>query len=98
MSLSPRSLRSPWDASPQLWFLALNPGRPTLCPGFWRCLLRLPFKAWSLNPASWPCSLRRNPHADLQAMDRCHRIGQQRPVLILRLATGNSIEVGAGRG
>ena len=35
----------------------------------------------------------RNPHADLQAMDRCHRIGQKRPVLILRLATGNSIEV-----
>ena len=35
----------------------------------------------------------RNPHADLQAMDRCHRIGQQRPVLVFRLATGNSIEV-----
>ena len=26
-------------------------------------------------------------------MDRCHRIGQTRPVLVFRLATGNSIEV-----
>ena len=40
----------------------------------------------------------RNPHADLQAMDRCHRIGQTRPVLVFRLATGNSIEVRHGQG
>ena len=33
-----------------------------------------------------------NPHNDLQAMDRCHRIGQQRPVLVFRLATAHSIE------
>lgn len=33
-----------------------------------------------------------NPHQDLQAMDRCHRIGQQRPVLVLRLATAHSVE------
>eukprot|EP00798_Chlamydomonas_sp_ICE-L_P024975 gene24975-10636_t len=33
-----------------------------------------------------------NPHADLQAMDRCHRIGQTRPVLVFRLATANSVE------
>ena len=25
-------------------------------------------------------------------MDRCHRIGQQRAVLVLRLATANSVE------
>lgn len=33
-----------------------------------------------------------NPHADLQAMDRCHRIGQQKPVHVYRLITSNSIE------
>lgn len=33
-----------------------------------------------------------NPHQDLQAMDRCHRIGQQKPVLVLRLATSQSVE------
>ena len=25
-------------------------------------------------------------------MDRCHRIGQRRPVLVLRLATAHSVE------
>lgn len=34
----------------------------------------------------------RNPHQDLQAMDRCHRIGQQKPVLVIRLATTHSVE------
>eukprot|EP00878_Enallax_costatus_P041488 GHUV01048280.1.p1 GENE.GHUV01048280.1~~GHUV01048280.1.p1 ORF type:complete len:726 (+),score=243.32 GHUV01048280.1:273-2450(+) len=33
-----------------------------------------------------------NPHQDLQAMDRCHRIGQTKPVLVFRLATSNSVE------
>ena len=33
-----------------------------------------------------------NPHNDLQAMDRCHRIGQQKPVLVFRLATAHSVE------
>lgn len=33
-----------------------------------------------------------NPHQDLQAMDRCHRIGQQKPVLVMRLATRQSVE------
>lgn len=28
----------------------------------------------------------------VQAMDRCHRIGQQKPVLVLRLATAHSVE------
>lgn len=27
-----------------------------------------------------------------QAMDRCHRIGQRKPVLVLRLATSHSVE------
>jgi ATP-dependent DNA helicase len=30
---------------------------------------------------------------DLQAMDRCHRIGQTHPVHVYRLATSNSVEV-----
>eukprot|EP00803_Ostreobium_quekettii_P009166 evm.model.scf_268.3 EVM.evm.TU.scf_268.3 scf_268:59398-67593(-) len=33
-----------------------------------------------------------NPQQDLQAMDRCHRIGQSKPVLVLRLATSHSVE------
>ncbi|KAK9839496.1 hypothetical protein WJX81_005727 [Elliptochloris bilobata] len=33
-----------------------------------------------------------NPQSDLQAMDRCHRIGQQKPVLVFRLATAQSVE------
>lgn len=33
-----------------------------------------------------------NPHQDMQAMDRCHRIGQTKPVLVLRLATAHSVE------
>ncbi|CAM0875081.1 unnamed protein product [Alopecurus aequalis] len=33
-----------------------------------------------------------NPQMDLQAMDRCHRIGQTQPVHVYRLATSNSVE------
>ncbi|KAF8406427.1 hypothetical protein HHK36_008514 [Tetracentron sinense] len=33
-----------------------------------------------------------NPQMDLQAMDRCHRIGQTRPVHVYRLATALSVE------
>ena len=33
-----------------------------------------------------------DPTQDLQAMDRCHRIGQVKPVLVLRLATAHSVE------
>ena len=33
-----------------------------------------------------------NPHQDLQAMDRCHRIGQTKPVLVLRMVTANSVD------
>jgi len=33
-----------------------------------------------------------NPQADLQAQDRCHRIGQTKPVCVFRLITANSIE------
>lgn len=34
----------------------------------------------------------RNPHADLQAQDRAHRIGQTNAVLILRFITEKSVE------
>lgn len=34
-----------------------------------------------------------NPQMDLQAMDRCHRIGQSKPVHVYRLATAQSVEV-----
>lgn len=33
-----------------------------------------------------------NPQMDLQAQDRAHRIGQQRPVLVYRLVAADSIE------
>lgn len=33
-----------------------------------------------------------NPQQDLQAQDRCHRIGQQRPVVVYRLATKGTVE------
>lgn len=36
--------------------------------------------------------LKRNPHQDLQAQDRAHRIGQTKEVRILRLITTKSIE------
>lgn len=34
-----------------------------------------------------------NPHQDAQAQDRCHRIGQQRPVVTYRLITTNSVDI-----
>ncbi|KAF7549069.1 hypothetical protein G7046_g8460 [Stylonectria norvegica] len=33
-----------------------------------------------------------NPQQDLQAQDRCHRIGQTRPVIVYRLATKSTVE------
>ncbi|VAI01825.1 unnamed protein product [Triticum turgidum subsp. durum] len=38
-----------------------------------------------------------NPQMDLQAMDRCHRIGQTQPVHVYRLATSSSVEDGLSR-
>ncbi|KAL9108237.1 MAG: hypothetical protein Q9227_006975 [Pyrenula ochraceoflavens] len=35
-----------------------------------------------------------NPQQDLQAMDRAHRIGQKKPVIVYRLATRNTVEQG----
>lgn len=42
----------------------------------------------------WNCLflLSQNPQADLQAQDRCHRIGQTKPVVVYRLVTANSID------
>ena len=39
---------------------------------------------------SWLCS--RNPQADLQAMDRAHRIGQTKQVYVFRFITEGSVE------
>ncbi|KAL1528051.1 hypothetical protein AB1Y20_009417 [Prymnesium parvum] len=33
-----------------------------------------------------------NPHMDLQAQDRCHRIGQTKTVMVYRLATASTVE------
>ncbi len=34
-----------------------------------------------------------NPHQDSQAMDRCHRIGQTRPVAVYRLLSVGTVDV-----
>jgi SNF2 family DNA or RNA helicase len=34
-----------------------------------------------------------NPHQDLQAQDRCHRIGQKRDVAVYRFITAGSVEI-----
>ncbi|GMI51219.1 hypothetical protein ScalyP_jg5897 [Parmales sp. scaly parma] len=34
-----------------------------------------------------------NPHQDSQAMDRCHRIGQVRPVAVYRLLTAGTVDI-----
>jgi len=34
-----------------------------------------------------------NPHADSQAQDRCHRIGQKKPVVCYRMLTAGSVEI-----
>lgn len=33
-----------------------------------------------------------NPQCDLQAMDRCHRIGQTKPVVVYRLVTAGTVD------
>ncbi|KAF7232463.1 hypothetical protein EG68_06005 [Paragonimus skrjabini miyazakii] len=33
-----------------------------------------------------------NPQTDLQAQDRCHRIGQTQPVLVIRLVTADTVD------
>jgi len=36
--------------------------------------------------------LTQNPQNDIQAQDRCHRIGQENPVLIFRLVAASTID------
>ncbi|PAA60243.1 hypothetical protein BOX15_Mlig005593g2 [Macrostomum lignano] len=38
-----------------------------------------------------------NPYNDKQAEDRCHRLGQERPVRVIRLLSADSVEVGVHR-
>lgn len=38
------------------------------------------------------CSCLQNPQVDIQAMARCHRIGQTKPVVIYRLCTRGTID------
>ena len=34
-----------------------------------------------------------NPQMDIQAQDRCHRIGQKKPVTVIRMVTADSVEM-----
>ena len=52
----------------------------------WVCLTILEKKIPSLTNRG------QNPQMDLQAQDRCHRIGQTKPVLVFRLVTAHTIE------
>lgn len=36
--------------------------------------------------------MHRNPQQDLQAQDRCHRLGQKKPVTVFRLVSENTVE------
>ena len=44
------------------------------------------FTIFSIYDSDW------NPQQDLQAQDRCHRIGQTKPVMVYRLVTANTID------
>lgn len=33
-----------------------------------------------------------NPQCDLQAQDRCYRMGQEKPVVVYRLCTKNTVD------
>ena len=37
-------------------------------------------------------SVLQNPQVDLQAQDRCHRIGQTKPVIVYRFVTAGTID------
>lgn len=41
---------------------------------------------------TWLTRVLRNPQADLQAMDRAHRIGQTKQVYVFRFITEGSVE------
>ena len=45
-----------------------------------------------LNNGNFLDTLSRNPQADLQAMDRAHRIGQTKQVYVFRFITEGSVE------
>ena len=52
--------------------------------GVWSCVTAMLSDITELPPVLICCRL--------QAMDRCHRIGQRKPVLVFRLATALSVE------
>lgn len=37
-------------------------------------------------------NLSQNPQNDLQAQDRCHRMGQKKPVVVYRLCSKNTVD------
>lgn len=45
-----------------------------------------------LNCKATSINLLQNPQVDIQAQDRCHRIGQTKPVMIYSLVTKNTID------
>lgn len=59
----------------------------------WRRLYIPPFMLLlTMIPCPRPLSSDWNPQSDLQAQDRCHRLGQKKPVNIYRLVSENTVE------
>lgn len=56
------------------------------------CILSVCFTVFNLQ-SDLDFIVLQNPQMDLQAMDRCHRIGQTKPVHVYRLSTAQSVEV-----
>lgn len=49
-------------------------------------------KKRKVNASNFASLSTQNPQSDLQAQDRCHRIGQTKPVVVYRLVTANTID------
>ena len=56
------------------------------------CIVNPPASCAAPHKSALRCCACRNPQIDLQAQARAHRLGQRSDVLVLRLATANSIE------
>ena len=73
---------------PSLFLLPPLHGSPHLSS------LTITVTSFTASPFILPSSIStsQNPQSDLQAQDRCHRIGQTKPVMVYRLVTANTFD------